>query len=83
MLRKEVWAVTDNTTIWNMLQKHVPKRKWITLSEILTVVQARILLDAEDLGRASSRSRTPCWEANVRRLLRLKVHTGIVRSRKK
>lgn len=75
--------MTDNTTIWNTLQKHVPKGEWISLSEIFTVVRARILLDAEDLGRASSRSVTPRWEANVRRLLRLKVHTGIVRSRKK
>ncbi len=75
--------MTDNTTIWNTLQKHVPKREWISLSEIFTVVQARILLDAEDLDRASSRSKTPRWEANVRRLLQLKVHTGFVRSRKK
>lgn len=75
--------MTDNTKIWNTLQKHVPKRKWIPLSEIFSLVQARILLDAEDLGRASSRSVTPRWETNVRRLLRLKVHTGIVRCRKR
>lgn len=74
--------MTDYSTIWNTLQRHVPKRTWISLSEILTVVQARIFLDAEDLVRAGSRSGTLRWEANVRRLLRLKVHTGFVRSRK-
>lgn len=74
--------MTDYSTIWNTLQRHVPKKKWISLSEILTVVQARIFLDAEDLVRAGSRSGTLRWEANVRRLLRLKVHTGFVRSRK-
>ncbi len=75
--------MTDNTTIWNTLQDYVPKRKWISLSEIFTVLQGRILLDAEDLGRASSRSGGLRWEANVRHLLYTKVHTGIVRSRKK
>ncbi len=75
--------MTDNTTIWNALQSHLPKRRWISLADILTVLKTRILLDAEDLGHASSRSQTLCWEANVRRLLRLKVHNGIVRSRKK
>ena len=75
--------MTDSTTIWNTLQRHVPKGKWISLADILTVVQARIFLDAEDLDQASSRSGTLRWEANVRRLLRLKVHTGFVRSRKK
>ncbi len=75
--------MTDNTTIWNTLRQHVPKRKWIPLSEIFAIVQARISLDAEDLGRASSHSGIPRWEANVKRLLRLKVHTGSVRSRKK
>jgi hypothetical protein len=75
--------MTDNATIWNTLQRNLPKRKWIPLAEILTVVQARIFLDEEDLGPASSRSGTLRWEANVRRLLRLKVHAGIVRSRKK
>ncbi len=74
--------MTDNKTIWNTLQEHVPKRKWISLSEIFAIIQARILLDADDLGPASSHSETPRWEANVRRLLRVKVQTGIVRTRK-
>ncbi len=82
MPRKGSCAVTDNKTIWNTLQQHVPKRKWISLSEIFAIIQARISLDAEDLGRASSHSGTPRWEANVRRLLRVKVQTGIVRTRK-
>ncbi len=82
MPRKGSCAVTDNTTIWNTLQKHVPKRKWISLSEIFAIIQARVLLDAEDLGPASPHSGTPRWHANVRRLLRVKVQTGNVRSRK-
>jgi hypothetical protein len=75
--------VTDNTTIWRALQKYLPKKTWISLEEILTTVHTRIFLDEEDLDRASSHSGTPRWEANVRRLLRVKTRMGSVRSRRK
>ena len=75
--------MTDNTTIWDALQRHLPKRKWIPLAEIFATVRTRVLLDDEDLERASSPPGTPRWESNVRRLLRLKTHTGSVRAREK
>lgn len=75
--------MTDNTTFWNALQRNLPKRKWIPLTEILATVQTRVFLDDEDLDAVGSRSGAPRWEANVRRLLRLKVHAGAIRSRKK
>jgi hypothetical protein len=75
--------VTDNTTIWKALQKHLPKKRWISLEDILTTVHTRIFLDEEDLDRARSHSGTPRWETNVRRLLRMKTLMGSVRSRRR
>jgi hypothetical protein len=75
--------MTDNATIWKALQKYLPKKKWIPLAEIFTTVNTKVLLDDEDLERASSYSGTPRWESNVRRLLRMKMRTGSVRAWRK
>ena len=73
--------MTDNSTIWTALQKHLPKKTWIPLAQILETVRARVLLDAEDLERTGSRTGAARWEANVRRLLRAKLRAGGVRAR--
>lgn len=73
--------MTDNSTIWTALQRHLPKKTWIPLAEILETVRARVLLDAEDLERTGSTAGAARWEANVRRLLRAKSRTGGVRAR--
>ncbi len=75
--------MTDNTTIWNALQKHLPKRTWIPLAEIFATVHTQVLLDDEDLESGSTHSGSPRWESNVRRLLRVKTQTGSVRARKR
>ncbi|HUI63429.1 MAG TPA: hypothetical protein VL126_01205 [Bacteroidota bacterium] len=74
--------MTDNATIWKAMEMYLPKRTWIPLSDILATVQARIPLDQEDLERLGSRSGSPRWESNVRRVLRTKARTGNLRSRK-
>jgi hypothetical protein len=73
--------VTDNLTIWKALQRHIPKMRWVPLSEILATVQIQIHLDEEDLDRVRSRSGTPRWESNVRHLLWMKRQTGSIRGR--
>ncbi len=75
--------MTDDATIWNVLKKFVPKRKWIPLQEIVSMVRTRMLLDREDLQRRGSTSGLPRWEHNVRRLLRAKARIGSIRSRKR
>jgi hypothetical protein len=74
--------MTDNETIWKAMQKYLPKRTWIPLSEILATVRSRVPLDQEDLERPRHRSGKPRWEFNVRRLLRSKTRTGSLRKRK-
>ncbi len=75
--------MTDDAAIWNVLKKFVPKRKWIPLQEIVSMVRTRMLLDHEDLQRRGSASGLPRWESNVRRLLRAKARIGSIRSRKR
>jgi hypothetical protein len=75
--------MTDDATIWNVLRRCVPKKKWIPLQEIVATVRIRLLLDREDLERRGSSSGLPRWESNVRRLLRAKAQVGSIRSRKR
>lgn len=75
--------MTDNATLWRALQKHVPKKTWMPLADILTTVRSRIPLDREDLERRHSPTGAPQWEFNVRLLLRAKTHTGSIRTRKR
>jgi hypothetical protein len=74
--------MTDNDTIWKAMEMYLPKRTWIPLSDILATVRARVPLDQEDLERRGSRSGSPLWESNVRRVLRTKARTGNLRTRK-
>jgi hypothetical protein len=71
--------MTDNMTIWRSLQEHLPRRTWIPIAKVFATVEKFVPLDGEDL-RASHPER-PRWKSNVRRLLRLKVRAGSVRSR--
>jgi hypothetical protein len=71
--------MTDNTTIWKSLQEHLPKRTWIPIAKIFATVEKFVPLDGEDLYAAQPER--PRWKSNVRRLLRLKVRAGSVRSR--
>lgn len=71
--------MTDNTTIWKSLQEHLPRRTWIPIAKVFATVEKFVPLDGEDL-RATHPER-PRWKSNVRRLLRLKVRAGSVRSR--
>jgi hypothetical protein len=75
--------MTDNATIWKALQKYLPKKTWIPLSDILVTVRTRLILDQQDLERRGSRTGAPRWESNVRRLLRTKARTGSLRARKR
>ncbi len=75
--------MTDNSIFWHVLQKCIPKKTWIPLSDILETVQARVILDEEDLDRKDSSLGTPQWESNLRRLLRAKTLSGNVRTRRR
>jgi hypothetical protein len=75
--------MTDDRTLWATLHKHMPRRVWISIAEIFTIVQRRVLLDAEDMDCTASRSHTPRWKSNVRRVLRFKQKEGTLTGRKR
>ena len=74
--------MTDNATIWKAMKTYLPKRTWIPLTDILDTVRTRVPLDQEDLDSCGSRSGSPRWESNVRRMLRTQARTGSLRTRK-
>jgi hypothetical protein len=73
--------MTDDNTLWKTLQKYIPRKQWLALTEILVIVQRRTKLDTDDLELAK-RSGTPHWKSNVRRVLHSKLRQGWVRARK-
>jgi len=68
--------MTDDKALWTTLRRHLPRRTWIPIADIYDIVQNRVRLDAEDLDCRLSRSATPRWKFNVRRLLRSKHREG-------
>lgn len=73
--------MTNDTTLWTMLRKHLPRREWISTVEIFRILRPRIPLDAEDMQRMGVRSRTLRWEFNVRRVLHSKQREGTLSAR--
>jgi len=74
--------MTDDRTLWTTLHKYLPRRAWIPIADIFLIVQRRVVLDAEDMERVNSRSLTPRWKSNVRRVLRFKQKEGTLTGRK-
>jgi hypothetical protein len=74
--------MTNDTTLWTTLQRHLPRRRWIAIADIFLIVQRRTQLDDEDLERISSRSSTPRWKSNVLRILHSKQREGTIAGRK-
>ncbi len=62
--------------IWNIIQTHIPRGKWISLSEIYLIVMRHGNLDAEDLEPQAPSSNLPKWKRNVRNVLQHRKRTG-------
>jgi hypothetical protein len=75
--------MTDDATIWRALQESLPKKIWVSLSDIYAIVQSRVYLDREDLERRHPSSGSPQWKTNVRRLLRAQARVGRIRTRRR
>lgn len=72
--------MTQSSAVWTILQRHVPKRQWVSLGEIYEIVQTHWTLDNEDLQVHASD--TPRWKFTVRRLLETKKRTGSIQGRR-
>ncbi len=74
--------MTDDSALWTTLHEHLPRKTWVPITEIYTIVQHRIPLDAEDLESRNAASESPCWKSNVRRVLYSKHREGTLLRRK-
>ncbi len=70
------------STIWTILQLHVPHGQWVSMREIFTIVESHSTLDSADLAHRAN-SVTPSWRIRVKRVLERKKRTGKVHGRKR
>lgn len=73
--------MTGPGEIWRILSVYAPKRRWISIGEVFTIVESRSTLDSEDLRLGNSL--TPKWKLNVRRVLQTKKRKGVIQGRQK
>jgi hypothetical protein len=73
--------MTQDTILRETLTKHLPRRRWIPIADIYTIVERRMLLDAEDRTCSGSRRPDPRWHTNVRRILNRMRREGRLLSR--
>lgn len=71
--------MTPSNTLWATVQRHVPKRRWVSTGEILSIIESHSTFDHDDLTLHSSN--LPRWKLNVRRLLQQKKKDGTLKGR--
>ena len=62
--------------IWNIIQTHMPRERWISLGEIYQMVERYGNLDVEDFEPQSPTSDIPKWKRNVRNVLQYRKSRG-------
>ncbi len=62
--------------IWDIIRTHMPRRQWILLNDIYTMVERHRNLDDGDFEPQSPRSAIPKWKRNVRNVLQYRKRTG-------
>jgi len=73
--------MTQDTILRETITRHLPRRKWIPIKEIYTLVERQMSLDAEDRACCSNRVSLPRWQRNVRRVLHRMHREGRLLSR--
>jgi hypothetical protein len=73
--------MTDNRIFRETLQRHLPRRQWITIADIYSLVERHMPLDNEDRLCAGHITTVPRWHTNVRRVLYGMRREGRVMSR--
>jgi hypothetical protein len=55
--------------IWDIIQRRIPRGRWVSLEEIYQMVKRYGNLDVEDFKPQSPTSDIPKWKRNVRNVL--------------
>jgi hypothetical protein len=74
--------MTQDTILRETLTRHLPRRIWVPITDIYTLVERRMSLDAEDRVCCGSHSLIPHWQRNVRRVLHRMNREGRLLSRR-
>jgi hypothetical protein len=61
--------------IWDIIQRRMPRGRWVSLEEIYQIVERFGNLDAEDFEPQSPTSDIPKWKRNVRNVLQYRKRT--------
>jgi hypothetical protein len=62
--------------IWDCIVSKLPKKRWVVLDDIYTLIEHNLNLDAEDYEGQSPSSKIPKWKRNVRNVLQNRKETG-------
>jgi hypothetical protein len=73
--------MTNDTILHETLRRHLPRRQWIPIADIYSLVERRMPLDNEDRLCAGHGTPVPRWQSNVRRVLYGMRREGRVMSR--
>ena len=65
--------------IWDVILRHMPRGRWVSLDEIYQMVESYGNLDAEDFEPQSPTSDIPKWKRNVRNVLQYWKGKGEIR----
>lgn len=69
--------------VLQIIQRHVPRKQWVSSKDIYAIVESHGMLDAEDRQPRSPGSNLPRWKGLVRNVLAHEMKVGKVRSRKR
>jgi hypothetical protein len=61
--------------IWACIVRNLPKRRWVVLSDIYSLIERNLSLDKEDYEWQSPSSDIPKWKRNVRNVLQYRKRT--------
>ena len=68
--------MTHLLEIWDYIVSNLPKRQWIVLDDIYTLIERNLTLNTEDYEWQSPSSEIPKWKRNVRNVLQYRKRTG-------
>jgi hypothetical protein len=67
--------------IWSIIRGYVPRKQWVSSTDIYAMVERYGNLDEEDRQPQSAKSRSPKWKTLVRNVLADRAKSGKIRRR--
>ena len=67
--------MTHQAEMWDCILRNLPKRRWVALHEIYSLIEHSLDIDTEDYAGQSPNSGIPKWKRNVRNVLQYRKGT--------